>query len=200
MWPTRLPDDSASSAGGVLVGAKEMNRDVRLIADNPTVVRHGWNVKQVACTQLDDVVVVERRRRRTRHDQSDVFDSATRRAPIWADVVGPLPPRLVASSAEGELTQSHDSSLPLANSRISSGCSKRFSTTSTIDRPPVSVTYLRITCGSRLVPACLDTGQTGVGASATPPQIQAVTTLPRAPSRATRWRSADLCGSEATGE
>ena len=202
MWPMRLPDDSASSAGGVVVGAEEMNRDVRLVADYPTVVRHGWNVKQVACTQLDDVAVVEGRRRRTRHDQSDVSNNATRGTRIRADVVGPLPPRLVASSAESEPAQSYDLEPSFGELPYLIGLLERFSTTSTIYRPPVSRSQLSVCvslAGGASVPGNGRPGQPR-GASPTPPQIQAVTTLPRAPSRATRWRSADLCGSEATCE
>jgi hypothetical protein len=60
-------------------GTEQMNRDVRLLANHPTVVWLRRDVEQIAGSQLDDVSVVEGRRRRARHHQADVLDGATGR-------------------------------------------------------------------------------------------------------------------------
>lgn len=68
------------SFGSILAGAKKVERNVGLIADNPTVVpgRSRRNVKQIAGPKFVNGAIFHRRRRATREDQTYMLDVATR--------------------------------------------------------------------------------------------------------------------------
>ena len=51
---------SALAFGRVILGAEEVQRHVRLIADDPAVVRHRRNVKQIACVKFNYATIIER--------------------------------------------------------------------------------------------------------------------------------------------
>src|SRR5262245_823790 len=44
----------------VLFSTEKVQRNIRLIANDPTVVRHRWNVKQLACVKFNYATIVER--------------------------------------------------------------------------------------------------------------------------------------------
>ena len=51
---------SALAFGRVLFSAEEVQRNIRLIADDPAVVRHRRNVKQIACVKFSYASIIER--------------------------------------------------------------------------------------------------------------------------------------------
>ena len=51
---------SALAFGRVILGAEKVQRNIRLITNDPAVVRHRRNVKQVACVKLNYATIVER--------------------------------------------------------------------------------------------------------------------------------------------
>ena len=71
---------SALAFGRVILGAEKVQRNVRLITNDPAVVRHRRNVKQVACVKLNYATIVERNCRGSRENEPDVFnrDNASR--------------------------------------------------------------------------------------------------------------------------
>ena len=72
---------------GVVVGAEEMKRDVRLVSDHPAVVGIGRNVKKLAGVKWDNAAVIERSRGGARENQANVFDMTAGRAKCGADVL-----------------------------------------------------------------------------------------------------------------
>ena len=56
---------SALAFGRVILCSEEVQRHVRLIANDPAVVRHRRNVKQIACVKLNYSTIVERNGRRS---------------------------------------------------------------------------------------------------------------------------------------
>ena len=51
---------SALAFGRVILGSEEVQRNIRLIADDPAVVRHRRNVKQIACVKFSYASIIER--------------------------------------------------------------------------------------------------------------------------------------------
>src|SRR6266853_1797996 len=51
---------SALAFGRVLLGAEEVQRHIRLIANDPAVVRDRRNVKQIACVKFNYATIIER--------------------------------------------------------------------------------------------------------------------------------------------
>lgn len=51
---------SALAFSRVLLGAEKVQRHIRLIANDPAIVRHRRNVKQIACVKLSYATIVER--------------------------------------------------------------------------------------------------------------------------------------------
>src|SRR5512141_1755807 len=90
---------SALAFSRVLFSAEKVQRHIRLIADDPAVVRHRRNVKQVACVKLNYATIVERNCRGPRENEPDVFNGTTRRANARADVLTPFPPGLIRRTA-----------------------------------------------------------------------------------------------------
>src|SRR5512132_406868 len=86
---------SALAFGRVMLSAKEVQRHVRLITNDPAVVRHRRNVQKVACVKLNYATIVERNCRGSRENEPDVFNGTTRRANARADVLTPFPPGLI---------------------------------------------------------------------------------------------------------
>jgi len=86
---------SALAFRRVLLGAKEVQRHIRLITNDPAVVRHRRNVKQIACVKFNYATIIERNGRGSRENKPDVFNGTTRRANTRADVLAPFPPGLI---------------------------------------------------------------------------------------------------------
>ena len=86
---------SALAFGRVILGSEEVQRHVRLIANDPAVVRHRRNVKQIACVKLNYATIIERNCRGSRENKPDMFNGTTRRANTRADVLAPFPPWLI---------------------------------------------------------------------------------------------------------
>src|SRR5262245_6346619 len=97
-----------SRAPRIVIRTEKVQRYVRLVAHDPAVVRHGWDVEKIPGPQLDDAPVVERYGCDARDDEPDVLDAATRRARTGPNVNGPLPPRLIRRAADREAADMHD--------------------------------------------------------------------------------------------
>src|SRR5690349_11163056 len=68
-------------------------------------MRFGRDVEELTCSKLDDSPVIESRRRRARHDKSNVLDSAALLPQRGTDMLRPPPARLVRRSAERHATE-----------------------------------------------------------------------------------------------
>ncbi len=79
----------------VLVGSEEVQRHVRHVADDPAVVWHRRNVKQIACVKLNYATIIERNGRGSRENKPNMFNGTTRGANSWADVLAPFPAWLI---------------------------------------------------------------------------------------------------------
>src|SRR5689334_2161419 len=88
------------------VGPHEMQRDVRFVSHDPTIVPRRY-VKDVATLHFDDSPVVHCRSSTSRKDHSDVLDSAALCPCGATHVQGPLPSWLVSSSTDGHSAQMH---------------------------------------------------------------------------------------------
>jgi hypothetical protein len=56
---------SALAFRRVLLGSEEVQRNIRLITNDPAVVRHRRNVKQIACVKFSYATIIERNCRRS---------------------------------------------------------------------------------------------------------------------------------------
>lgn len=81
--------------------AQKMKRNIRLIANDPAVVRSRRNVEQLTCAKLNDSTILESSRRCPREDKPDVLDVAVRRADGWPNVPAPAPAGLVDRATDG---------------------------------------------------------------------------------------------------
>ena len=82
----------------VVCGAEQMNRNVRLVTEDPTVVSRR-NIEKIARTKFDLRAIVHRNHDSPRHHHSDLFDLAAFGSNDRRDMLGPLPARLLACSA-----------------------------------------------------------------------------------------------------
>src|SRR5207237_2647780 len=80
---------------------------------HPTVLRHRRNVKQLACSQLENATIIECSRRPAGEDQSDMLDMAACRPNRRADVLTPLPTRLIGSPPDSHPSEMHQLETPL---------------------------------------------------------------------------------------
>lgn len=80
---------------GVRSGTQEVQRNVRLFANHPAVMRLGRNVEKIAGLHFRYPTIGERRRRASRHHHADVLHRAILLADSGTDVLRPLPARLV---------------------------------------------------------------------------------------------------------
>src|SRR6478752_5646981 len=92
---TRTALAVSTTFGRVILGSEEVQRHIRLIANDPAVVWHGRNVKQIACVKLNYSIIMECNCRGSRENKPDVFNRTARRANARADVLAPFPPRLI---------------------------------------------------------------------------------------------------------
>jgi hypothetical protein len=79
-----------------------MQRHVRLVPDDPAVVRNRRDVERLSRTELEHTAIVEGRRRDAAEDEPDVLDLAACFADRRADVLGPSPARLVLRTPNGD--------------------------------------------------------------------------------------------------
>src|SRR5687768_16775453 len=77
----------------ILLRAEKMQRDVWLVADDPTVVGVGRDVKQFAGVQLDHAAVGKGGGGRSREDEPHMLDRAPSRPDTGTDVLRPSPSR-----------------------------------------------------------------------------------------------------------
>jgi hypothetical protein len=98
--------------GRVLFGAEKVKRDVRLIADDPAIVRDGRNVEKIAGFELDHSTIIERNCCSSGKDKADVFDRATRRADTWTDVLAPFPTGFVGCTPNCHPADVHELEFP----------------------------------------------------------------------------------------
>src|SRR2546423_362862 len=85
--------------GGILSCAEKVQRDIGLVAQDPTVVRNRWNIKEIARAHFLNSATLKGGGRRSRKNYPDVFDSAMRCAGRRADVFAPFPTGLIGSSS-----------------------------------------------------------------------------------------------------
>src|SRR6266566_5769239 len=90
---------------GIVIGPKEMQRDIWLIANHPAVVRYWRNVKKLARSQLKYASTVEGHRRRAGQHQANMFNITPGCANAWPDVLAPLPTRLVCGATNGHTAE-----------------------------------------------------------------------------------------------
>src|SRR6478672_7495462 len=86
---------SALAFSRVLFSAEKMQRHIRLIANDPAVVRHRRNVKQISRVKLNYSTIMERNCRGSRENEPDMFNGTTRRAHTRTDVLAPFPSWLI---------------------------------------------------------------------------------------------------------
>src|SRR5215207_2627141 len=98
---------------GVVGGAEEVERDVRLVADHPAIVRLGRDVEQLAGPELDHPAVSERRRRGARQHEAHVLHGASGLPERRADVLRPAPAGLVRRSTDREPPEVNELEAPL---------------------------------------------------------------------------------------
>ena len=88
--------------------AEEVKRHVALGADDPAIVRSGWNVEQVPRSELHQGAILERRHRTTRDDESHVLYRTQGCAGNGRNVNRPLPARLIRGAANCEPADVND--------------------------------------------------------------------------------------------
>src|SRR5438132_8962577 len=71
---------------GIVIGPKEMQRDIWLIANHPAVVRYWRNVKKLARSQLKYASTLEGHRRCAGQHQANMFNITPGCANAWPDV------------------------------------------------------------------------------------------------------------------
>jgi hypothetical protein len=81
-----------------------MKRDVGLVADNPTVVRHRRYVEQFAGTKLEDSAIVKGGGCCARQHQTNMFQMASSGTHGWPNMLGPFPTRLISGSTDDHFT------------------------------------------------------------------------------------------------
>src|SRR5262245_60447857 len=79
----------------ILFSAEKVQRNIRLIANNPAIVWHRRNVKEFACFQLDHATVIKCNCSRSRENEPDMFNRTACCADTRSDMFAPLPPRFV---------------------------------------------------------------------------------------------------------
>src|SRR5260370_27308027 len=77
-----------------------MQRNIWLLADHPAVVRYWRDVKEIACSQLENAHIVESGRRCAGQHKANVLDPATGGANTRTDVLAPFPTRLVGGAPD----------------------------------------------------------------------------------------------------
>src|SRR5215472_10873301 len=95
---------------GVFLRAQKVERHIRLIADDPTVVtrRTGRNIEQGADWTLVCRVTINRKRGTAGQNQTYVLDVAKRRPNARSYIVRPTPSRFVCSPADCEPSDVND--------------------------------------------------------------------------------------------
>src|SRR2546422_8535758 len=105
-------DLAQSELLSILVRTEEMQRHVRLGALDPAVVTRR-DVEQVAGPEGEGLAVVHDDPAPSRDDEPDVLDLTALGPHDWADVRGPLPPRVIAGAPDGEGADPDESELSL---------------------------------------------------------------------------------------
>src|SRR5690349_16704367 len=97
-------------AGRVVIGAEEMERHIKLVADNPAVVprRARRDVEDLAGAHLDHVAVSHRRGCAAGYDHSDMLDLAVSLALRLADMLRLFPAGLVGCPADSHAVDAND--------------------------------------------------------------------------------------------
>src|SRR5262245_11944059 len=90
-----------------MLGAEEVERNVRLVADDPAVVWNGRDMKDHAGRELDDRAVLHRCRRGAGEDEPNVLDVAELFARERTDVDTPLPAGLVGGAPDRQPANLH---------------------------------------------------------------------------------------------
>jgi hypothetical protein len=92
----------------VVIGPQEVQGNIRIVANNPTIVRRRRDVKQRAGREIDYPPVAHRGYCPARNDESHMFDLTELRAGKRPHVHGPFPPRLVGSLPQRQPTEPDD--------------------------------------------------------------------------------------------
>src|SRR5262249_5915676 len=103
----RSPSDGQALLG-VRVGAKKMQRHIRLVADHPTVVRILRYVEQLAGTQLEHPAIVERGRGNAGENEPDVLHGTACFPQPGTYMLAPAPPRFIGCAANGHPADMHE--------------------------------------------------------------------------------------------
>lgn len=95
-------------------GAEKMKRNVRLIADNPTIVtgRSRRDVEEHSRTKFVDGAIFHRSGGAAGEHHANMFHVTAGGANAWSDMKGPLPSRLVCRPANRHSADVDDFKLP----------------------------------------------------------------------------------------
>jgi hypothetical protein len=91
-----------------VVGAQEVQRHVRLVPDDPAVVRLRRYVEELSRAQLYYSAIGEGSGSPAREHQTDVLYGAADRTHTWAYMGRPTPARFVGRAADGEAAEMHE--------------------------------------------------------------------------------------------
>ena len=84
-----------------------MQRNIRQLTDHPTVVWYRRDVKELACSQLENPPIVESGCRGAGQHEANVLDPAAGGANTRTDVLAPLPARLLGGAPNGHPSEMH---------------------------------------------------------------------------------------------
>src|SRR5215469_11325018 len=116
----------STASGPVLFGANKVQRHVRLIANDPAIVRHRRNVKQLAGFQFNYATIIECNCRGSRENKPDMFNGTTRCANAWSDVLAPFPPGLICRTTNCDSAEVDQLEFPLLHHAYFIWCVERF--------------------------------------------------------------------------
>src|SRR5262245_43999050 len=97
--PSEAPAYAGSSGGCVILATEDVQRGVRLAADDPAVVAR-WHVEEVACLHHDLPSVVHLHRCPAAEHEPDMLDLARGCADGGPDMLRPAPTRLVGGAPD----------------------------------------------------------------------------------------------------
>ena len=84
-----------------------MQRYVRFVTHDPTVMGLGWNVEKIARLHFCHPAVSERRSSTSGNNHADVLYGAICLAKVWSNIYRPFPSRLVRSPSDCHSAQAY---------------------------------------------------------------------------------------------
>src|ERR1700736_1029338 len=91
-----------------MIRPEEMERHIRFLAHDPTIVRHRRNIEEFSRVHFDHAPIIESCRRYTREHHADMFNMTASSAKRFADVLAPAPTRLISSATDRHAAEVDD--------------------------------------------------------------------------------------------